>query len=77
VAKKMKLSNGDLAAKLYDRLKETLGCPRSISLAIAPDKTHGWIALLSPTERRRNPVFAERFDELIRILRAMYDLARD
>jgi hypothetical protein len=77
VTKKTKLSNGDLAAKLYARLKDTAGCPLSISLAIAPSKAHGWTALLSPAERKRNPIFGQRFDRLVTQFRQEYDLAKD
>jgi hypothetical protein len=77
VIKKPKFANGELAAKLYDRLKETPGCPRSVSLAIAPSDKHGWSALLSPAERRRNPAFAKRFDSVWNQFRLEYDLAKD
>ena len=77
MAKKTKLSNGDLAAKFYDRLKGIAGCPLSVSLAIAPSKTHGWTALLSPAERKRKPISGQRFDRLVEQLRQEYDLAND
>jgi hypothetical protein len=77
VAKKTKLSNGDLAAKFYERLKEFAGCPSSVSLAIVPSKDHGWTALLSPAARKRHPAFARRFDQLASQFRQEYDLAKD
>jgi hypothetical protein len=77
VTKKTKLSNGDLAATLHARLKETAGCPLSVSFAVVPSKVHGWFAILSPAQRKRNPIFARRFDRLVAQLRQEYDLAKD
>jgi hypothetical protein len=77
VAKKTKLSNSDLAAKFYGRLKDIAGCPSSVSLAIVPSEIHGWTAILSPAARKRNPIFAQRFDRLTSQFREEYDLAKD
>jgi hypothetical protein len=77
VAKKIKLSNSDLASKFYERLKDIAGCPSSVSLAITPSETHGWTALLSPAARKRKPAFAQRFDGLVSQCRQEYDLADD
>jgi hypothetical protein len=77
VAKKPKLSNGDLAAKLYERLQGITGCPSSLTLAITPSQAHGWTALLSPAQRKRHPTFAQRFDRLVAQFRQEYDLAKD
>jgi hypothetical protein len=77
VANKTKLSNADLATKFYERLKDIAGCPSSVSLAIVPSEAHGWTALLSPAARKRNPVFAQRFDRLASQFRQEYDLAKD
>jgi hypothetical protein len=77
VAKRTKLSNSDLAAKFYERLKDIAGCPSSVSLAIVPSEIHGWTAILSPPARKRNPIFAQRFDRLASQFREEYDLAKD
>jgi hypothetical protein len=77
VAKKTKLSNSDLAAKFYELRKDIAGCPSSVSLAIVPSEIHGWTAILSPAARKRNPIFAQRFDRLTSQFREEYDLAKD
>jgi hypothetical protein len=75
VAKKTKISNGDLTALFYERIRASSGCPVGIHLAIVPNKTYGWTALMNPTQRDKHPVFAKRFDALLAELRETYDLA--
>ena len=75
MTKKTKVSNADLTAIFYERIRETPGCPVGIHLAIIPNKTYGWTALMSPAQRDKYPTFAKRFDALLAQLRRTYDLA--
>jgi hypothetical protein len=74
---KRALSNSELAALFYDRLKEIPGCPVRVTLAVTPSKTYGWTALMSPAERAQHPMFAKRFDDLLTNMRTKYKLAGD
>ncbi len=74
---KIRLSNADLTAIFYERIRESSEHPQGISVAIIPSRSHGWTALMSPTQRTRHPLFAKRFDTMLQQLRESYDLARD
>ena len=76
MTKKIKLSNGDLAALFLERVRELPGCPAGISLAVVPHESYGWTAIMSPAQRIRYPLFGKRFDNLLTELRKQYDLAR-
>ena len=74
---KTRLSNPDLTAIFYERIRESPGCPEGISVAIIPAGRWGWTALMNAGQRRRHPLCAKRFDAVLNELRANYDLARD
>jgi len=50
---------------------EISGCPVGLHLAILPNRTHGWTALMAPTQRDKFPNFAKRFDVLLAHLREL------
>jgi hypothetical protein len=77
VAKKTKISNGDLTALFHERLKQSPECPDGIKIAIIPDERLGWTALMGPTQRTRHPLCAKRVEAIQKQLRATYELARD
>ena len=77
MAKKTRISNSDLTGLFYERIRASPGCPVGIHLAILPNKTYGWTALMAPAQRDRFPMFAKRFDALLAELRETYELARD
>jgi hypothetical protein len=74
---KIRLSNADLTAIFYERIRESSGCPQGISVAIIPNKSHGWTALMSPAQRNGYPMFGKRFDTILQQLRKTYDLPSD
>jgi hypothetical protein len=77
VARKTKISNGDLTALFYERIREDPGCPPGINLAIVPVAPSGWTALTTSRPRTKNPLCAERFEAVLAELRKTYDLAKD
>jgi hypothetical protein len=64
VTKKTKVSNGDLTALFYERMRDAPGFPQQdISIAIVPSEPHGWTALISARQRKQKPRLGERSRE--------------
>ena len=77
MAKKARISNGDLTAIFYERLRQASDCPLGTHVAIIPVGRSGWTALMSAIQRTQRPACAKRVEEIERQLRAIYELARD
>ena len=78
MAKKIKISNGDLTALFYERIRASDGgSEQAIGLAIAPVQPSGWTALIMPSQRKKHPQLAKRVEAIQKQLRATYVLARD
>jgi hypothetical protein len=77
VAKKIKISNGDLTAIFYEEIKQAPDCPTGIHVAIVPAERPGWRVLMSPAQRKKYPACVKRIEVIEKQLRAVYDLAGD
>jgi len=76
---KTTISNGDLAAIFYEKIKGGSDCPTGIAIAIVPVKStvSGWMALTNPGDRIRHPLCARHIEAIQKQLREVYNLARD
>jgi hypothetical protein len=77
VAKKIKISNGDLTAIVYEEIKQAPDCPMGIHVAIVPAERSGWRVLMSPAQRKKYLACVKRVEAIEKQLRAVYDLVRD
>lgn len=75
---KKRVSSTDLSWMIFDRMREELGDPRSVSVAVVRDKEQGWRAIvparsahyLSPDAKRKLRSIEDKF-------RSNYSLAAD
>lgn len=74
---KTKISNGDLTALFWERLKQSSDCPLGVSVAIIPLERSGWRALIPHLHRRKYPACAKRVEAIEKQLKAAYNLAED
>ena len=78
MAKKTKISNGELTAIFHERITGSPDWPQQgISIAIVPSEPHGWTVLMSARQQKQHPDCSKRIEAIQKQLRAIYVLARD
>jgi hypothetical protein len=77
--KKTTVSNGELTAIFFRKMRAYSDCPRSgTPIAIVPvGRRTEWKALTAPYVVRRHPLCAKRVEEVERELQKIYGLARE
>jgi hypothetical protein len=74
---KARIANSELERIFYERMKASGFPANSVSIAIVPSELHGWSALISPRQRKRNPAAVREVEKIQKQLRATYALKGD
>lgn len=77
--RKKRLTSTDLSWMIFDRMRDEVGGPRSVVVAVIPDEQLGWRAVLEGRGARRylGPKAIKKFRSIETKLRSQYSLAPD